>query len=579
MRSDPTPRLLRLDAALGGLVWLGFVLAAEGGLLAAGRIERLVLLAVLVLVPGFLALLHTPTRDHRTTWSYRWLARAHLPCAALAAASFALDPGPAAAALALPWLGFAGLAAIFGLWRLLPRGVRPLEEACLDAALLYLPVGAGWLLLSRGGATPLGFQEPIVLLTAAHFHHAAFVAPSFTGLAGRALARQGPAPAAWRAAAVIVVVGPALVAAGITLSPALEAFGAWLLALGLTALALVTIARLAPRVPAAAGLLLALACAALVAAMGLAAAYGTGQVLGRAVIDIPTMVLTHANLNALGFGLGGLVAWSLLRPRARGLRPGVPFSRLRARGRVGPRYFDDAGLVPAAPLDPPRGLADSLDVYRRPDLPTDRVHPAVRAFYEDTAGHALLVRPTWRSGFRLGGRLYKAFSRRVGQMNLPLRAETRGDEVASRIVPLDAARDGRPGVRGWVRTYARTGEAVYVAAYATHVEGGQTTMDVAFPLPFSNLTSVLRLEPLGRGLRLTTLASDPPGDQGVYLVTPWLPLRLPVNETIRVWPAGAPDAAVRAPAGATVVARHDVWVLGLPALSLDYVITPVARGT
>lgn len=89
---------------------------------------------------------------------------------------------------------------------------------------------------------------------------------------------------------------------------------------------------------------------------------------------------------------------------------------------------------------------------------------------------------------------------------------------------------------------------------------------------------MLRLEALGHGLLLTTLASDPPGDQGVYLVTPWLPLRLPVNETIRVWPAGDPDAAVPASAGATVVARHDVWVLGLPALSLDYVITPAGRG-
>lgn len=86
------------------------------------------------------------------------------------------------------------------------------------------------------------------------------------------------------------------------------------------------------------------------------------------------------------------------------------------------------------------------------------------------------------------------------------------------------------------------------------------------------------LEALGHGLLLTTLASDPPGDQGVCLVTPWLPMRLPVNETIRVWPAGDPDAAVPAPAGATVVARHDVWVLGLPALRLNYVTTPAGRG-
>ena len=43
-----------------------------------------------------------------------------------------------------------------------------------------------------------------------------------------------------------------------------------------------------------------------------------------------------------------------------------------------------------------------------------------------------------------------------------------GQRVESRILPLDAQRDGRPGARAWVRTYAEGGAAISVAAFATH---------------------------------------------------------------------------------------------------------------
>ena len=56
---------------------------------------------------------------------------------------------------------------------------------------------------------------------------------------------------------------------------------------------------------------------------------------------------------------------------------------------------------------------------------------------------------------------------------------------------LDDARDGRTNVRAWVRWYADTGEAIYAAAYATHALGSQVYMNIAFPLPLGNLTSIL----------------------------------------------------------------------------------------
>jgi len=41
-------------------------------------------------------------------------------------------------------------------------------------ARIDLAVGGAWLVASRLGMRPMGIQEPIVLLTAVHFHYAGF---------------------------------------------------------------------------------------------------------------------------------------------------------------------------------------------------------------------------------------------------------------------------------------------------------------------------------------------------------------------------------------------------------------------
>jgi hypothetical protein len=303
--------------------------------------------------------------------------------------------------------------------------------------------------------------------------------------------------------------------------------------------------RAAPRVErTAARLLLIVSAASLALAMAFAVTYGAGEFTGASFVTIPTMARLHGSINALGFVLPATLAWMLVRPPALARPPGTPFSRLQSRGRVGPDFFQRVGVVPSLPRAP-RGLVDDFADYRRGDFDPGAVHPAVRAFYEETALHALLVRPDWRPGFRLGARLYKLVSSRVGQMNLPLTAEGSGDAIDSAILPIDSAADGRRNVRAWVRTYSRSGQAVYVAAYANHSLGAQTYMNIAFPLPGGSVTSVLRIAALGDapgtgGVLLTTLAASPRlGDEGVYFANRLVPIRLPIDETIRVWAVGA----------------------------------------
>src|SRR4029077_12231627 len=95
--------------------------------------------------------------------------------------------GVAAGALASAWLLVTIVIAARGIARLHGRGLRDLADLAIDAGMFLLPVGGGWLVLSRLGVRPLGFEEPIVLLTAVHFHYAAFTTLILIGLSGRRL--------------------------------------------------------------------------------------------------------------------------------------------------------------------------------------------------------------------------------------------------------------------------------------------------------------------------------------------------------------------------------------------------------
>ncbi|HLH24319.1 MAG TPA: YndJ family protein [Chloroflexota bacterium] len=567
----------RWSAGLGAAIWLAWLprLAAEQGQVAA-----LLLFAVLVLVPLALALAATPDRAGRHAWPYRAAVFAQPAAALLAAGSFLLPPSPAAALLALPWLLCTGLVALFGLWRLLPRGLSPAAEVCLDAGLVYLPIGGAWLVLARLGARPLGFSDVIVLLTAVHFHYAGFVAPLLAAMAGRALPdRKGLAARAYRAVAAGVVAGPPLLAAGFTFSPALRFAAALLLAASLLALAALTMIAVLPAVrPRAARWLLGVSAAAIILPMLLVGAYAVGELAGASIVTIPQMVRVHGWLNALGFALCGLLAWTLRPPASQQSPPGLPLSRLVSRGRVGSDFLWRINAV-AESGRVPTGLVDDFSIYRRDDFDPARVHPAIRAFYEQTVRYSLVVRAEWRPGFRLAARVWRRVSTWAGQESFRVAAD-RADEVVSQIVPIKDEADGRQNVRAWVRTYSATGEAMYVAVYANHTLGSQTYMNIAFPWPGGNQTSILRIEAYGTdgasGILLTTRpGSGARGDEGVYFVTPVIPVRLPLNETIRVWVEEASSGVLGAASRAvTVLARHDFWFLGIPCLTLHYRILP-----
>jgi hypothetical protein len=323
------PRILAAFGLLWSLAWWSK--------LGGGVLVLALMLAPAVIVPLGLALAASGGAGRSPAappLAYR-AAVVLLPVDILASGvGWAAPPGHRDAILcASVHLVATGLAALLGVTRLVSRlragGLRgvfaasSVPELAVDVGLLLLPIGGVWLLASRAGASLLGFHEPVVTLTAAHFHYAGFAAPLILGCVGRLFAlAEGTTALAYRIATLTVCAAIPLTAIGITTTHAVEATAAVTLACGMLvacALLLSAVPRRAAARSRIAAALFAFAGAALLGTMGLAATFALTSSAGRqstfsGPLSVQTMIDLHGGGNALGFALCALVALTLCDP-------------------------------------------------------------------------------------------------------------------------------------------------------------------------------------------------------------------------------------------------------------------------
>lgn len=222
---------------------------------------------------------------------------------------------------ALPWLLVRTRAAFCVLVWWVRHGVSGLADFCTRSARVFPAIGAAWLVANRAGWTPWNFDPLIVLLTAAHFHHAGFTLPLMAGLNAQAR------PGCWtRFSCVAILAGVPLVAVGITCThfgvmPFVEPFGVTILVLGALGVA---VSQLLRGIEFRSGLSIwtrtgfFISGASLLLAMVLALAFGLRYVVPGWALTMPQMWMIHGTLNAFGFGLFGILAWrASLKPDAR----------------------------------------------------------------------------------------------------------------------------------------------------------------------------------------------------------------------------------------------------------------------
>ena len=234
---------------------------------------------------------------------------------------------------------------------------------------------------------------------------------------------------------------------------------------------------------------------------------------------------------------------------------GVDYVRDLA-GVLGGEYVADA---------PDVGIVASLDELAGPGFDPARVSPGVREFYEHTARFSLDIVPQWRPWVRPGYLLYRtAVARPLGQADVPMNQREAQRGVVGRIDTITPD-GGGPAVRGWIRSYAATGQPIYVGIYTTYRHDGRGYVSVGFPVPHGSFTATLepRTRPDG-GLTLTSRSDLPhPGHYLSYLDPG-------TGEASTVAVHGfAEELEVYERAG-ELRAEHAFWLFGFPFLTLHY---------
>ena len=311
-----------ISAVVGGGAWLLLLPFSLSDSLEGDLIQRVLLLGVLVIVPLGLALITSLSESRSQLIAVAAQAQ---PFAAWAVIISAFrPPGLIATGLSALWLIITGLIGLEGFLRLF--GLRKFDvpvvaNISVIAGMVYLPVGAVWLIMSRLGIQFLGFGDTIVLLTAVHFHFAGFAAPLLVGLTGYQLRNSTVVQTLLVFVTICVIAGTPLVAAGITVSPIVALLGAIVISLGLFGLALLNFVWIIPNITSwLPRLLLIISSIACLPAMALAGVYAYSIVFQKLIVDIPQMTMTHGLLNAFGFSLCGLAAWVLMVKREQGFQ-------------------------------------------------------------------------------------------------------------------------------------------------------------------------------------------------------------------------------------------------------------------
>lgn len=218
---------------------------------------------------------------------------------------------------------------------------------------------------------------------------------------------------------------------------------------------------------------------------------------------------------------------------------------------------------------PDVGIVASLDALRGPDFDPAAVDPLVREFYEHTTRFTLDIVPRWRPWVRPGYLLYRTLvARPLGQANVPMNLREAQQGVHSRIDTIADPDTAVVSTRGWIRSYAATGEPIYVGVYTTYRHDDRGYVSVGFPLPQANFTATLA--PRRRedgGLSLTSRGTD--GQTGHYLS--YIDADSRDLSTLAVHGfTESLDVYVRA---GELRADHAFTLFGLPFLTLEYRIT------
>ena len=511
-------------------------------------VESIILLSILLFIPIAFSIVDNKKRNGDELFCYK-LAAFFYPVAAISAMlAFVTDYF----LFAIIWFLYTGIVALFGVSRLLERGWKPLEETAIDSGFIYLFLGGFWFFASVANIPIMQFTSDIVLLTAAHFHYSAFLLPLFAGLLGR---KQQEKSKLYTVAMFIMIISPMTVAIGITYSRTFEFFAVLLYLISLYMYGIfVWKTKFTSK---SAKILLIISSSTLMVTILFSLFYSYGNFKHVMTITIAQMVWIHGVVNGMGVALPGCIGWMIEKAAPTYMRYGKPMSRIKGKMKIGKSVLLENSLIEEKEYT---GLINKVIDFDSKQFNTKNVSPLIIDFYENTKEYELKATIHWSRWFWPFAFLYEKISRRVQQIHLGM--GNRLERMYGEIVAIKDEKDGRNDVRAWVRKNEQN-ETIFVALYSQHEYNEETYMNIALPLPYANMTGILKFRNDKNNLIITSrLRNSARGDEGIYLHNRFFTIRLPLAETF----------TIREKATTTLTAHHQMWLFGVKFLEIDYEI-------
>ncbi|PFO65728.1 hypothetical protein COC58_17000 [Bacillus cereus] len=514
-------------------------------------VEAIILLSILLFIPMSFCIIDKKTRNGSYVFFYKLVSLLYPIAAISATLAFVTNHY----FFALLWFVYTGIVALFGVSRLLERGWKPLEETAIDSAFMYLFLGGFWFFASVAKLSIMHFSSDIVLLTAAHFHYSAFLLPLSAGLIGRKREKRSKV---YDAIMFIIVISPMTVAIGITYSRIFEFFAVFLYLCAIYGYGMYVWRTKFNAISAK--ILLIISSSTLMVTIMFSLIYSYGNLKHVMTITIAQMVWIHGVVNGIGVALPAFVGWMIEKSAPNYKYYGKPMSRLRGNTTVGEAFLHNRHLIDSKEY---KGLVDNMNDFHSEAFDVAKIPLSIIHFYENTKEYELQSHIKWTRWFRPGAFCYEKMSKRVGQIHLGMGGKW--EEMQGSITGIIDAKDGRENVRAWLRKNEAE-ESIFVALYSKHTYMNETYMNIALPLPYSNMTGILKLCNKSNDLIITSkLRRNGKGDEGIYLHTRFFTIRLPLAETF----------IIKARTDHILEANHRMWIFGVKFLEIDYEIKKI----
>ncbi|HDR7710966.1 TPA: YndJ family protein [Bacillus cereus] len=514
-------------------------------------VEAIILLSVLLFIPMSFCIIDKKTRNGSYVLFYKFVSFLYPIAAICAMLSFVTNQY----IFAIIWFVYTGIVALFGINRLLERGWKPLEETAIDGAFMCLFLGGFWFFASVAKLPIMHFSSDIVLLTAAHFHYSAFLLLLSAGLIGR---KREKSSKVYDAIMFIIVISPMTVAIGITYSRIFEFFAVFLYLCAIYGYGIYVWRTKFNAISAK--ILLVISSSTLMVTIMFSLIYSYGNLKHVMTITIAQMVWIHGVVNGIGVALPAFVGWMIEKSVPNYKYYGKPMSKLRGSVAIGEAFLYSGNLVGSKEYN---GLVDQITDFHSESFDVTKVPLSIIRFYENTAEYELQSNIKWTRWFRPFALCYEKMSKRVEQIHLGMGGNW--ETMHGSIISVIDEKDGRENVRAWIRKN-EAGESIFVALYSKHTNKNETYMNIALPLPYSNMTGILRLCNDNHDLIITSkLRENGQGDEGIYLHTRFLTIRLPLAETF----------IIKERTDHILEANHRMWIFGVKFLEIDYKIQKV----